>query len=76
MSKFANPGELRTPVAFKHTVRSTDGMGFPVEDVYKRQGATIKTLRKRSGGRCAAGLSWRRGMGSSAAAPAIGTNAT
>ena len=32
MSKFANPGELRTPVAFKHTVRSTDGMGFPVEE--------------------------------------------
>ena len=30
MSKFANPGELRTPVAFKHSVRSTDGMGFPV----------------------------------------------
>ena len=32
MSKFANPGELRTPVAFNHTVRSTDGMGFPVEE--------------------------------------------
>ena len=32
MCKFANPGELRTPVAFKHTVRSTDGMGFPVEE--------------------------------------------
>lgn len=32
MSKSANPGELRTPVLFKHIVRGTDSMGFPVEE--------------------------------------------
>lgn len=31
MSKYANPGELRTPVYFKRIGRGRDGEGYPVE---------------------------------------------
>ena len=31
MSRFANPGELRTPVAFKKISRTVNANGFPVE---------------------------------------------
>ena len=31
MSKYANPGELRTPVYFKHIKRMTDTEGYPHE---------------------------------------------